>query len=87
MYTVPYVENAIHIGGNCHLNTNMLNDISDYIIDTPTTYFLGIDEDDICQIKTKSIKDSYKVYNLLSDSLKTKCIWIIHKGKVIKEEI
>jgi hypothetical protein len=48
--------------------------------------FWGIDEDDICQIKTKSKKNLYSVYNLLCDSLKTKCIWIIHKGKVIKEE-
>ncbi len=87
MYTIPYAENAIHIGNNYHLNSNILNDISDYIIDTPTTYFLGIDEYDICQIKTKSKRDSYIVYKILINSLKKDCIWIIHKGEVIKDEI
>ena len=84
IYTVPEAENAIHIEcDQTGLDSVIYEKISKYIIGTPTTYFLGIDEDSICQIKTNCIDHSYIVYKILLEKLQTRRIWIIHMGKVI----
>ena len=58
--------------------------MSKYIIAPPKTFFLGIDDDSICQIKTSCKEDSYKVYKILLEKFQTRRIWIFHGGKVIE---
>ena len=85
IYTIPKAENAVHLQCNCDrngLDSEIMEMISDYVTDKPTTYFIGIDEDSICQIKTNSTEHSYIVYKILLEKLQTTRIWIIHKGKI-----
>ncbi len=85
IYTIPKAVNAVHFECSCGqtgLDSEILKIISEYIIGKPTTYFLGIDEDSICQIKTNSTKHSYIVYKILLEKLQTTRIWVIHKGKI-----
>ena len=86
IYTLPKAENAVHLECNCdqtELNPDIIEMISKYIISNPVIYFLGIDEDSICQIKTNSTEYSYIVYKILLEKFQTRRIWIIHKGKVL----
>ena len=84
IYTVPSVDNFVNISlgiGN-PIDSKLLNLIKDYSIGNPKTYFLGIHDDDITQVKTNSIDHSYKVYNILKKHLPDYAIiTIIHKGK------
>ena len=88
IYTMPEAENAVNIKyiSRAEINSS-LEMISSYIINTPTEYFLGIDEDNMYQIKTNSIEDSLKVYNILFTKFPKIDLYLIHKGKVMDPSI
>ena len=86
LYSVPNAENAVHVEcilDQVRIDSNLMNKISKYIQGTPTTYFIGIDDDSICQIKTSSLDDSHIVYKILSENLEERRVWLIQDGKVL----